>query len=74
MIKTRICDMISLHNLKTYHKKMKNGEIWGTLPKIWDKSKRWENLKAKCLKAFCDKYKKCHNEMKNSQIPASVNF
>ena len=36
---------------------MKNGEIWGTLPKIWDKSKRWENLKAKSLKAFCDKYK-----------------
>lgn len=36
---------------------MKNSEIWGTLPKIWDKPKRWENLKAKSLKAFCDKYK-----------------
>ena len=39
---------------------MKNDEIWGTLPKIWDKPKIWENLKAKSLKAFCDKYKsKC---------------
>lgn len=36
---------------------MKNGEIWGTLPKIWGKSKIWENLKAKSLKAFCDNYK-----------------
>lgn len=36
---------------------MKNDEIWGTLPKIWDKPKIWENLKAKSLKAFCDKYK-----------------
>ena len=35
---------------------MKNDEIWGTLPKIWDKPKIWENLKAKSLKAFCDKY------------------
>ena len=25
--------------------------------KIWDKPKIWENLKAKSLKAFCDKYK-----------------
>ena len=36
---------------------MKNGEIWGMLPKKRDKPKIWENLKAKSLKAFCDKYK-----------------
>ncbi len=36
---------------------MKNDEIWGTLPKKRDKPKIWENLKAKSLKAFCDKYK-----------------
>ena len=36
---------------------MKNGEIWGMLPKKRDKPKIWENLKAKSLKAFCDKSK-----------------
>ena len=35
---------------------MKNGEIWGMLPKKRDKPKIWGNLKAKSLKAFCDKY------------------
>lgn len=25
--------MTSLHKLKTYHKKTRNGKIWGTLPK-----------------------------------------
>lgn len=49
--------MTSLHKLKTYHKKTRNGKIWGMLPKKRDKPKIWENLKAKSLKAFCDKYK-----------------
>lgn len=61
MIKTRICDMISLHNLKTYHKKLKNLDFWGTFYQIIKQTTQHTVYRRT----------KCHNEMRNSQIPCT---
>jgi hypothetical protein len=61
MIKTRICDMISLHNLKTYHKKLKNFDFWGTFHQIIKQTTQHTVYRRT----------KCHNEMRNSQIPCT---